>query len=260
MCTLIICRNAFRHFPLVVAANRDEEFERSAEPPRIWEGSPKMLAPVDPITGGTWWGVNEYGVIAAITNRRGYPHMKDTLMKRGELVPIALQSSRSADDALETICSFDGRMFNAFHLFFADCRGNAYLALGDRGKTIGDRSVPEGFQLVTDQGVGLKHSPRAVSIEEKFHADVSGIPPRPSSLGQLLDLHDSGLKGLRGDASCNHQSEETYETRSSSVIRMNDGPDGLFWEIWHREKPEDHPNCHGRWVRSDELRIIEPSQ
>lgn len=262
MCTIAVCREAFRFYSLVVAMNRDEQLDRPAEPPRIWDGKPRMFAPFDPITGGTWWGVNEYGVFIAITNRDGYEYQKDTIMKRGMLVPLGLEYSRTAEEALEKITSFDGSMFNAFHLLIADRHGNAYVALGDAGKDIEDRLAPEGLFLVTNQGVGESHSPRALQIQEKFfgNEEVSGIissPPRPSSLGQLLDLHET-REGY-DDACCIHERGSGHGTVSSTIVRLNKGQDGKsFWELWHREKPDGWPNCYGQWVKLEDFPIVEP--
>lgn len=258
MCTLIICRQVFRFFPLVVAANRDEDYDRPAEPPRIWSGTPRILAPVDPITSGTWWALSEYGVLAAITNRDGYDYSPDTTMKRGELCLMALQDAKNADDALESICVLDGAMFNAFHLLIADRHGKAYVVLGDATKSLEDRLAPDGLFLVTNQGVGPKHSPRAQLIERRL-PEVAGFPPRPSTLSRVLDLHET--KEGRKDASCVHAPGETYGTRSSTIIRLNTEPatpywNGKpFWEVWHREKPEGFPNCYGQWVKLDPFPI-----
>ena len=47
MCTLIIARNVFPSHPLVVAANRDEFFDRPASVPTYWPGPPGIWAPRD---------------------------------------------------------------------------------------------------------------------------------------------------------------------------------------------------------------------
>ncbi len=71
MCTLIVLHRCIEATALVVAANRDEFFERPAEGPALRHTAHgKVLAPRDAQAGGTWLGLNEHGLFAAITNRR----------------------------------------------------------------------------------------------------------------------------------------------------------------------------------------------
>src|SRR5262245_10899068 len=56
--------------PLVIGANREEEYARGGEAPQGWTGSSRVVAGRDPVAGGTWFGVNEHGLVAAVTNRR----------------------------------------------------------------------------------------------------------------------------------------------------------------------------------------------
>ncbi|WP_276253526.1 NRDE family protein [Halomontanus rarus] len=69
MCTLTLAWHVLEDAPVAVAANRDEALERSAEPPGIYRETPRVIAPRDVEAGGTWIGVNEYGVVAGVTNR-----------------------------------------------------------------------------------------------------------------------------------------------------------------------------------------------
>lgn len=69
MCLLAILHRVVEDAPLVVGANREEMYARGGESPRILDGAPRMLAGLDPTAGGTWLGVNQHGVLAAIANR-----------------------------------------------------------------------------------------------------------------------------------------------------------------------------------------------
>ena len=70
MCTLIVLHRCFADAELLVAANRDEYLDRPAELPalRVWNGR-TVLAPRDARAGGTWLGMNDAGLFAALTNR-----------------------------------------------------------------------------------------------------------------------------------------------------------------------------------------------
>lgn len=59
-----------RGTPILVAANRDERFDRPTQYPKIQSGSPRVVCGIDRRAGGTWLGVNQYGLFCAVTNRR----------------------------------------------------------------------------------------------------------------------------------------------------------------------------------------------
>ena len=72
MCTLVILRRPDHAWPLLFAANRDEMLERPWRPPaRHWPDRPDVVAGRDELAGGTWLGVNDHGVGAAVLNRIG---------------------------------------------------------------------------------------------------------------------------------------------------------------------------------------------
>jgi uncharacterized protein with NRDE domain len=85
--------------PILVLANREERFDRPTLGPRITAvGSTRFLAGVDQVAGGTWLGVNEHGVVVAVTNRSkptvaAFPRSRGLLCK-------SLLSCASAEEAM----------------------------------------------------------------------------------------------------------------------------------------------------------------
>jgi hypothetical protein len=70
MCMLAILYRVARGTPILVAANREERFDRPTQYPKIQSGSPRVVCGIDRQAGGTWLGVNQYGLFCAVTNRR----------------------------------------------------------------------------------------------------------------------------------------------------------------------------------------------
>ncbi|MGH7927508.1 MAG: NRDE family protein, partial [Candidatus Binatia bacterium] len=70
MCTLALFFDVFDGYPLLVAANRDERYDRPAMPPGLIAANPRIMAGKDLRAGGTWLGVNEHGLLVGILNRR----------------------------------------------------------------------------------------------------------------------------------------------------------------------------------------------
>src|SRR5436309_2808690 len=84
MCMLAILYRVVDGCPVIVAANREEFFDRQGSPPEHWDACPAIVAGRDPRAGGTWLGVNQHDVLCAITNRPKGPVPSD-LRSRGLL-------------------------------------------------------------------------------------------------------------------------------------------------------------------------------
>ncbi|HJV32990.1 MAG TPA: NRDE family protein [Patescibacteria group bacterium] len=257
MCTLIVVRNGYRHYPLVVAANRDELLDRPSEPPRVWEQEPRILAPLDAQRGGTWIGVNGRGVFAAVTNRHDVLSVrgKDS---RGELALIALDSA-CASEALERVRRLDMRRYNGFHLVIADQR-EAWLAYGDGERAAREEArvepLPDGIHVISNLGAGPDHAERARNVLHMFRkARLDADAPHVSGFDRVLTFHDderhvvgSGTKSM-GSVCIHRPKEENYGTRSSAFIRLRTDWNGEppTWLYRHRERPDDGFNCNAGW-------------
>ncbi|MED3660862.1 NRDE family protein [Ureibacillus sp. FSL K6-8385] len=79
-------------YQLIIAANRDEVYDRPTEPAHFWEDEPGILAGRDLLEMGTWMGVSKNGRFAAITNFRD-PSLPKKPRSRGEIVRNFLKSS-----------------------------------------------------------------------------------------------------------------------------------------------------------------------
>ncbi len=69
MCLMAILYRSARDAPILVASNREEFYDRQSQPPRIQSGKPRVMCGIDRRAGGTWLGVNQYGLLVAVTNR-----------------------------------------------------------------------------------------------------------------------------------------------------------------------------------------------
>jgi len=70
MCTLALYFRIFDDCPIVLAANRDEHYDRPSALPSLLNTKPAIVAGRDLRAGGTWLGVNDTGLLAGILNRR----------------------------------------------------------------------------------------------------------------------------------------------------------------------------------------------
>src|SRR5262249_17576847 len=99
MCLLAIYFRVIDGAPLIVAANREEAYARGGSPPQFLRDGCAMVAGLDPFPGGTWLGVNECGLLAAVTNRPKSKLPEDP-RSRGLLLRelLACRDPRSAAD------------------------------------------------------------------------------------------------------------------------------------------------------------------
>jgi len=105
MCLITFAYNVHPKYRLVLAANRDEFYERPTAPLDFWQDHPDILAGKDLQQQGTWMGVNSKGRVAAITNFRDPQNIKAGAPSRGHLVSDFLLGSMSAAQYLQSIRS-----------------------------------------------------------------------------------------------------------------------------------------------------------
>jgi len=69
MCVLAIQYKTVENTPILVAQNREEMFDRPTQAPRIQSGKPRAVCGIDRKAGGTWLGINQYGLLVVVANR-----------------------------------------------------------------------------------------------------------------------------------------------------------------------------------------------
>ena len=115
MCLLAIQYKLISESPILVAANRDEFFERPTHAPSIQSGKPRVLCGTDLQAGGTWLGVNQHGLFIGVLNRRrsegAYPSRSRGVLCRELLKTNSAHAAR--DLAMEEMSSgkYDGANF-----------------------------------------------------------------------------------------------------------------------------------------------------
>ena len=92
MCTLAAYVRVSAEIPLLVAANRDEFLDRPSAEPAVIAYRPAVFAGQDLSAGGTWFGVNEHGMVVGLLNRRQAAGLDPTRRSRGLLCLEILQT------------------------------------------------------------------------------------------------------------------------------------------------------------------------
>lgn len=105
MCLILFAYQADQEYNLIVAANRDEFYQRPTAPAHFWEDQPEILAGRDLEKMGTWMGVTTTGRFAALTNYRNPRELTDGKRSRGELVADALKHNGNSKDYMKQLAS-----------------------------------------------------------------------------------------------------------------------------------------------------------
>lgn len=118
MCLAAFSLLQSEQFPFVLAANRDEFFERAAAPMQWWaDQQPAILAGRDLDAGGAWLGLSGSGRLALLTNIRNPKEHRDDAATRGVLVPAWLRGSKSF---AAFWAEHDPSQYNGFNLIGLD--------------------------------------------------------------------------------------------------------------------------------------------
>lgn len=227
MCTVIVLNRPDHPWPILLAANRDEQLDRPWLPPAAhWPDRPDIVAGQDELAGGSWLGLNASGVVAAVLNREGTLGPEAGKRSRGELVLDALDYA-DALDAAEALGALDSRAYRPFNLVIADNR-DAFLLThrGGDGGRVAVEPLPEGLSMVTAMERDDPDSPRIRLYRPRF---LSSTPPDPDSgdwkaWEALLASHDrepgSGLGGAMFIDPTSKAEAGRFGTVSSSLIAL----------------------------------------
>lgn len=114
MC-LILFSNNHPDYKLIIAANRDEFYNRPTKKADFWADQPGMLAGKDVEAGGTWMGITTKGRISMLTNYRDLSRIKENAPSRGHLVSDFLTGEKNANIYLTEV-ERNGDNYNGFNL------------------------------------------------------------------------------------------------------------------------------------------------
>jgi hypothetical protein len=188
MCILAIQFQPDTETPVLVAANREEAYDRSALQPSIQSGKPRILCGIDQRSGGTWLGVNQHGLFVAACNRIRF-NLPVNPPSRGVLCRELLRSGsarRAVDMALDEIST--GK-YNGVNFIIADSDTAWAVHGGDDYEAI---ALEEGLSIIGNRDVNdprderVKLAQRLLTLQTldspvKFLAVASKVFARPAS-------------------------------------------------------------------------------
>lgn len=225
MCLILLAYRAVPGVPLIVAANRDEHFDRPALPAARWEDHPDIWAGRDLSGGGTWLGVSRRGRFAALTNFRDPETHRADAPTRGGLVKNFLVGQMSARRYVVSIAR-EAVPYNGFCLLVWD--GHALFFYSNRGPA--PREVEPGVHGLPNQLLntpwpkvrrgcaGLRKLTQSPFCVEEHLALLNDTTPAPD---HELPQRGRALERER-QSSAVRIVNPLYGTRCSTVLRIAD--------------------------------------
>ena len=137
MCLIALANNLTPDLPLVLAANRDEDYDRPTLAAAYWNDAPNVVGGRDARHRGSWLAVTSEGRVAAVTNVRGGE--KADGRSRGLLVSDFVKSTADPEKYARNVAAHAGD-YAGFHLV-AGVIGGAFVHAGTEVRTIAPGSI-----------------------------------------------------------------------------------------------------------------------
>jgi uncharacterized protein with NRDE domain len=224
MCLFLLANKIHPNYKLIIAANRDEFYNRPVEAAHFWQSFPHLLAGRDLKAGGTWLGITLTGRIAAITNFRDLKNIRDNAPSRGELTLDFLINNNSPYEYYKTLKD-KAANYNGFNLVFG-IKNDLYFFSNHTNE----------FNKLDAGLYGLSNClldtpwPKVVKVKEEFKKIINENELEAKTFQMLRDeikppdelLPDTGV-GLELERVLSSVFIKTavYGTRSSTLITIN---------------------------------------
>jgi hypothetical protein len=223
MCTLVLLRRPGHRWPIIVAANRDEMVDRPALPPaRHWPDRPEVVAGQDMLAGGSWFGINDFGVVAGILNRTGSLGPDAVRRSRGELALEALDHADAAA-AAEALAAIDPAAYRTFNLVIADNRDAYWLRHADPTGVlpVTAAAIGPGLHMIAAGDLDDTETPRLALYRPRFLAAPAPDPDLGDWTAWQALLDDRGGTPEDGPlAALNFTTARGFATVSSALVAL----------------------------------------
>jgi uncharacterized protein with NRDE domain len=230
MCLIAIAWRQSARYPLVIAANRDEQHERPALAAQQWHDAPGIYGGRDLREGGSWLALTADGRLAAVTNVRGAVRVEGG-KSRGHLVRDYLLRGGEAVRAAHEITG-EGGGYGPFNLLL--CDGRELVHVTNR-PTAAWSTLPPGVHGVSNGALNAAW-PKVARLTAQLQAFVAQLDdysmepdtePLFRALGDTTEAPDAELPdtgvGLEMERRLSPPfvCGDNYGTRASTVALLN---------------------------------------
>lgn len=243
MCLVVFSLNQHPNYPLIIAANRDEFFERPTQAVHHWPEHPFILAGRDKVAGGTWLGITKSGRFSAVTNIRQFP-MNAKQLSRGDLLKEFFLSNQTPMEFSQQLLP-TAEHYSGFNLFVGKIEPNRQIDLVySNNQTFAAQAIEPGIQGISN-GL-LSDEWRKVTHTQQRFLDAIQKPFKREDLLEVLrhnePLHDDHLPNTGVPKPFEQQlssafiptfdiNGQSYGTRSQALITVNQDLKCTYYEV-----------------------------
>lgn len=244
MCLLLIANQIHPDHKLIIAANRDEFYNRPTAKADFWKEDSQLLAGRDLEAGGAWLGITKSGRLSAITNYRDFHNpLNENAPSRGGLTTGFLLGKISPKKYSENLLR-NGAAFNGFNLIYGIDTDLYYFS----NQTNVVIKLPKGLFGLSN--ALLDTAWPKVTESKKFISElISANKISTQGLFEILAdtntaddelLPDTGI-GLERERvlSSNFIISPQYGTRCSTVILIDNNDKAIFTERTFEQGSEE---------------------
>jgi uncharacterized protein with NRDE domain len=140
MCLIFLSLKQHPTYKLIVAANRDEFYNRKTSPADFWKDHSNIVGGRDLEAQGTWLAMTTSGKISMLTNYRDPKNINPIAPSRGQLVSDYLEQDVASEEYLKKI-ERKAKAYNGFNLLVGNPEEFYYLS----NYKIGIDKITSGF-------------------------------------------------------------------------------------------------------------------
>ena len=244
MCLILFALHAHPKYKLVLAANRDEFFNRETQFAHFWDNDKNILAGKDMASGGTWMGMHSKGRFIAITNYRNPEREITNPTSRGSISREFLTYSESTSEFIGRISGIR-QQFNGYNLLLSD---NSFQNIVHYSN-ITDKThiINKGIHGLSN---ALLDSPwPKVELGKKYLTEAISSPTfQPEDLISILKNRDAAPDHLLPHTGISTDLEKKlspvfismkgYGTRCSTALLVDKKNEVSFLEVSYNEQGE----------------------
>lgn len=244
MCLINFQYERHPNYKLIIAANRDEFYERPTAQAHFWKDHPQVLAGRDLHGMGTWLGITKQGRFAALTNIRNPEEDVSDKKSRGDILKNYLAGTEPAESFVENLKK-EKNQYASFNLLV----GNLDQLLYFNSKQGEIEKVEAGTHGLSNHFLNTPW-PKVEKGKQMMESYVAGREKvEPEQLFEILTMADIAADGDLPNTGVGVELEkqlsplfikmENYGTRSSTVLLVDRDDNVTFVERTY-QKGEYH--------------------
>ena len=244
MCLIVFAFNKHPKYKLILAANRDEYFNRPTLTADYWKENHEILGGRDIQSKGTWLGINKNGKFIAITNYRDPKIEKKRALSRGKLSKIFLSNNQNIRSFLADV-SNNKENYNGFNLLLSDDGFNTLYHYSNISNTTA--KISNGLHGLSNHLLDSSW-PKVDTGKENLNIKIESASLNVNDLVEMLKNGNVAADELLPDTGISYDLEKKlspvfismkgYGTRCSTAILVDTENNVSFLEVSYNENKQ----------------------